>query len=511
MSAESEIVRRLRESESRAALFESIMESMGESVLVVDRDGKEVFGNRELRRFRGEVSDGGDLNAWRQPAVMTISDATGRPLPPEDWPVARALRNDYATNFEIRVVGMAHVPPGQEVVLAISTRSLKDSAGNIEGAVIVTRDITSVRQTEDKLRQSQKLETIGQLTGGIAHDFNNVLAAVLNAAEVVRRGVAGNARLEHAASMIEKAALRGADLTKHLLAFARKQSLNPVATDVTALVDEALLLLRPALGATIDVKVDSTGALYALADPGLLTSALLNLCINARDAMGDRGGALTISLGEAGGMVEITVADTGSGMSPETLSRAVEPFFTTKDIGKGSGLGLSMVFGFAKQSGGDLRIESELGKGTRITILLPVAVAPSSGSAPPEPHPLAPRPIRVLVVDDDELVRDALCMQLTDAGFTTIQAQDGPAALALIDAGIEFDLLFTDMVMPRGMSGVTLAEHVRTRKPDVRVIISTGYVEKELPEGGPNWQLLRKPYTSGALFTVLQNVMLDRR
>jgi CheY-like chemotaxis protein len=210
-------------------------------------------------------------------------------------------------------------------------------------------------------------------------------------------------------------------------------------------------------------------------------------------------------------MVAIAVADTGSGMSPETLSRAVEPFFTTKDIGKGSGLGLSMVFGFAKQSGGDLRIESELGKGTRITILLPAARAPSSGSAPSEPHPPAPRAIRVLVVDDDELVRDALCMQLTDAGFTTIQAQDGPAALALIDAGIEFDLLFTDMVMPHGMSGVTLAEQVRTRRPDVCVIVSTGYVEKELPEGGPNWQLLRKPYTSGALFTVLQNVMLDRR
>lgn len=493
----------------REALFESIIENMGESVLVLDRHGRQVFGNKMLRIFSGEDASTEDRDRWRAPGAIKIFDAEGRELAPTDWPVARALRGDYQDNFEIRVHGMAHRTG--ETILLTSTRSLVNREGRIEGAVVVTRDITTVRQTEENLQQSQKLETIGQLTGGIAHDFNNVLAAILSAAEVLRRGVAGDDRLDLAASTIEKAALRGADLTRHLLAFARKQTLAPVAIDLNALVEETRQLLRPALGATIQVNVREARGVYALADPSQVTSALLNLCVNARDAMGEAGGAITISLAEEGGFALLTVADNGAGMSPEVLRRACEPFFTTKGVGKGSGLGLSMVYGFAQQSGGDLRIKSEIGRGTTVTLMLPRAAAPAPVAPKPEELDVPQGALRVLVVDDDELARDAVCMLLADAGFSAIAATSGPDAMGLIDQGLAFDLLLTDMVMPQGMSGLALAEAVRQRRPNVRTIVSTGYVDKELPEPGPGWAVLRKPYTSAELFGALRAVMLGGR
>lgn len=495
----------LHDLERRAALFESILESMGESVLLVDRNGKEIYGNKELRRFRGQTSEGADLDAWRRPDRLEIFDVEGNKLPPEDWPVARALRGDFKTNFEIRVRGMAHTP--NEVILAISTRSVVDAKGEIEGAVIVTRDITFERQTELQLQQSQKLETIGQLTGGIAHDFNNMLAAILSAAEVIQRGAQGDARLELAASTIEKAALRGANLTRHLLAFARRQTLQPSAANVNVLVEEALTLARPALGATIEVGVRSSGEAFALVDPTQLTAALLNLCINARDAMAERGGALTISVDTPPGSetVRIAVKDTGAGMSVETIGRAVEPFFTTKGVGKGTGLGLSMVFGFARQSGGDLQIESAVGQGTTMTLILPRA-APHASASASATTPIVERRIRLLVVDDDDLVRQALALQLKDAGFEVVAVSDGRAALARIAEGLQFDVLLTDIVMPHGMNGIALAEAVMHLRPDARILLSTGYADKEMPDT-VQWPMLRKPYTSAELHAALREVM----
>src|SRR5262249_31867054 len=356
--------------------------------------------------------------------------------------------------------------------------SLVDALGQIEGAVIVTRDITAERKTQQQLQQSQKLETIGQLTGGVAHDFNNMLAAILSSAEVLSRGVRGDARLEQASATIEKASLRGADLTRHLLAFARKQTLQPVATDINALVQEALSLARPALGATIDILVVSSGEAYALVDPSQLTSALLNLCVNAREAMGDEGGALTISIETPHGAetVRIVVEDTGCGMSPEIAARAIEPFFTTKGHGKGTGLGLSMVFGFARQSGGDLWIESAVGKGTTMTMLLPRTAAPAP-KALARGFQTVDQRLRILVVDDDDLVRQALALQLTDGGFEALAVRDGPEALKSIDNGLAFDLLLTDVVMPHGMSGVALAQEVLKRRPEARILLSTGFAD----------------------------------
>lgn len=507
----------LRDAERRAALFAAVLDSMGESVLVVDRNGKEVWGNRELRRFRGEEPRPGEaLDDWRTSAHMKIFDKDGHELPPDEWPVARALRGDYKTNFEIRVQGMRHTT--EEVVLAISSRSLKNAEGVIEGAVITTRDITSVRHTEDQLRQSQKLETIGQLTGGIAHDFNNMLAAIFSSVEVLRRGVAGNLRLETAVDLIDRASARGADLTRHLLAFARKQTLQPTKVDVRGLVEETMLLMRPALGAAIEIETEFPDeTLYAYVDGPQLLTALLNLCINARDAMSGCG-KLVVSIARThltaasgplceGSYVRIAVSDSGSGMSEEVRRRAVEPFFSTKGPG-GTGLGLSMVFGFARQSGGDLNIESELGKGATMTLLLPAASAPTEARANASAPAKLDEKIRVLLVDDDQLVRDALALQLSDAGFETIAANDAIHALEFVESGLEFDLLLTDMVMPRGMNGAELAAEVRKRVPHVRAILSTGYSEHEVATEGT--LLLRKPYTTQQLFAALRTVFLER-
>jgi signal transduction histidine kinase len=501
----------LGDAERRAALFASVLDSMGESVLVVDKDGKEVYGNRELRRFRGETPrPGEDLDSWRSPEQMKIFDKDGVELAPQDWPVARALRGDFKTNFEIRVQGMRHTD--DEVILSISTRSLLNTGGGIEGAVIVTRDISSVRQTEAQLRQSQKLETIGQLTGGIAHDFNNMLAAIFASAEVLSKAVSETPRLAMAVDLIDRAARRGADLTRHLLAFARKQTLQPAEVDASALVRETMVLARPALGAAIEIEqILPEPPLYAHVDAAQLASALLNLCINARDAMG-AGGKVVIKVAPeavasptatlaAGEYVKISVSDTGCGMSEQVRARAIEPFFTTKDAGKGSGLGLSMVFGFARQSGGDLEIDSQAGVGTKMSLVLPRAWPHAGAPTQALTDKALERGLRVLLVDDHDVLRDALALQLEEEGFEVVSAVDGQHALELVDAGLAFDVLLTDLVMPRGMNGAELAALVGARKPGVRAILSTGYAEQEVAK---DVFLLRKPYTTQQLFDALR-------
>jgi len=487
----------------KAALFETIINSMSEHVLVVDRTGEVIFGNVSQRRHLEGASSPRTSQEWNEGYAIYTADGS-RKLEFSEWPLSRALRGDFIESIELR----ARFPGRPDSIFLLSSRPLIDEAtGELEGAIFVSRDITAMRRTEEELRHSQKLETIGHLTGGIAHDFNNVLAAVLNSSEVLMRAVAGNERLERAASTIERAALRGAELTRHLLAFARRQTLSPKPIDLDLLLADALMLIRPAIGAMIDISVDAQPKVCAFADPVQLTSALLNLCVNARDAMSGQG-VLTIEVREANGLVEVSVSDTGCGMSPEVRRRAVEPFFTTKEVGKGSGLGLSMVYGFAQQSGGDLRIESDVGIGARITLVLPKAAAPAASVAAPQRSAEAPvQPMRVLVVDDDAMVREALCLHLSSAGFQTEAAEDGPTALAMIEAGLSFDLLLTDMVMPRGMTGLALAEHLRASRPGTRVIISTGYVEDELPDAGPNWLLLRKPYTSEELFAAMRRAV----
>jgi signal transduction histidine kinase/CheY-like chemotaxis protein len=451
----------LERANERAALFESIIQSMGESVLVVDRDGKEVYANKELYRFRGEVREGQDLNTWRNPEVMKISDAYGVELPPEQWPVARALRGDYADSFEIRVRGMAHRPG--ETVLSISTRSLVDVAGQIVGAVIVTRDITS-------------------------------MTVVLGNSEILAERLADQPALRQLAETTLTVAERGAELTHRLLAFSRRQPLVPKSVEVNALIAGMRELLQRTLSEQVEVRVEASEGLWsALVDSSQLESAVLNLCINARDAM-PQGGRLTIETAnvyldenyaaqhselDPGEFVMIAVSDTGVGIAAENLGKVFEPFFTTKEVGKGTGLGLSMVYGFVKQSRGHVRVYSEQGIGTVVKMFLPRSErTPDVFERQATLLTNLRGSERILLVEDDDFVRAHAERVLEALGYDVTAAPNGPAALELLRGDGAFDLLFTDIVMPGGMTGKILAEQAVTMRPSLKVLYASGYTQK---------------------------------
>ncbi|MET3908544.1 PAS domain S-box-containing protein [Bradyrhizobium sp. S3.3.6] len=371
-------------------------------------------------------------------------------------------------------------------------------------------DLTSQHETEERLRQSQKMDAIGQLTGGVAHDFNNVLTVITGTIEIIQEGLAEKPELAAIAQLIDDAASRGAEITSQLLTFARRQPLEPREIDVNGLVLETAKLLRPILGEHVEIVTRlADDARLAMADPSQLSSAIVNLAVNARDAMPD-GGRLTLETanreldstgngdGDAGSYVMVAVADTGHGIPADIRDRVFEPFFTTKGVGRGTGLGLSMVYGFAKQTGGTVAIESEEGRGTVMRLFLPR----SAGEAAARTGPVAaPAPARgretILVVEDDPLVQGYVIAQLGSLGYRTLTASDGASALALVDQGVSFDLLFTDIIMPGGMNGRELAEAVRLRRPRVRVLYTSGYSDNTIVHEGhldPGVALLQKPY-----------------
>ncbi|WP_375383576.1 ATP-binding protein [uncultured Sphingomonas sp.] len=378
----------------------------------------------------------------------------------------------------------------------------------------VAAAVTECQQANDALRQSQKMEAVGQLTGGIAHDFNNLLQIVTGNLETLsRRLPADDLRLRRAADNAMSGAQRAATLTQRLLAFARRQPLAPKPLDPNHLVDGMFDLMRRTLGETVSIDARLAPNLWRVeADANQLENALLNLAVNARDAM-PPGGTLTIStangiVGEAdadedatpGHYVSLAVCDTGSGMSEETMSRVFEPFFTTKEVGKGTGLGLSMVYGFVKQSGGHLRIESSLGRGTTVTLYLPKFTGPliaekvfEVGEAPPA----LPGEV-VLVVEDDPDVRAHTCEVLSELGYAVIAVADGPAANEIIDSQTRIDLVFTDVVLTGPLNGHEIALHARSVRPDTPVLFTSGYAREaiikneRLMEGV---QLLAKPFS----------------
>jgi signal transduction histidine kinase/CheY-like chemotaxis protein len=364
-------------------------------------------------------------------------------------------------------------------------------------------------RTEDQLRQLQKLESIGQLTGGVAHDFNNLLTAVLGNLELLRKRLPHDPATERLLDGATQGAQRGAALTQRLLAFARRQALQPRPTDLADLVRGLADLLYRSLGPAIEIAFDLPAGLPpASADPNQIELALLNLAVNARDAMSD-GGTLTISLSleqapaardlAAGRYVRLCVSDTGCGMDPQTLSRAIEPFFSTKEVGKGTGLGLSMIHGLALQLKGALRLLSDVGRGTRAELWLPVAsgaAAPAAPDSQPEAS-VSKRRLTLLFVDDDFLISLSTAALLEDLGHDVIKASSGAAALDVLKSGKPIDLLITDYAMP-GMTGVQLAEAARKLKPDLPILLATGYADLparakvELPR-------LSKPYQQNQL------------
>jgi nitrogen-specific signal transduction histidine kinase len=387
-------------------------------------------------------------------------------------------------------------------------------------------DVTSERALEETLRRSQRMEALGQLTGGLAHDFNNLLTVILGNAEMLVEALGHDEQLRGLADMTRMAAERGSELTSRLLAFARRQPLDPRPTDVNRLISGLDGLLRRTLGEHVEVEIVHGGGLWpALVDGAQLESAVLNLCINARDAM-PGGGRLTIELANAhldiayadlhdevvpGQYVLVAVSDTGVGMSAETTERAFDPFFTTKSAGGGSGLGLSMVHGFIKQSQGHVKIYSELGEGTTVKLYLPRAARGAAAlESRPTPAPTLAGSERILLVEDDELVREHVADQLRDLGYQVTAAADGQAALVELRSDAPFDLLFTDVVMPGGISGRQLADEAQRLRPGLPVLFTSGYTENAIVHQGrldPGVQLLQKPYRRGDLAMKLRKVL----
>lgn len=381
---------------------------------------------------------------------------------------------------------------------------------------------------EDALRQSQKMEAVGQLTGGIAHDFNNLLTGIGGSLEIIQRRIAQGryADVNRYIEAAQGAARRAAALTHRLLAFSRRQTLDPRPTDANELVSGMEDLISRTVGPSVIVETMLTPDLNStLVDPSQLENALLNLCINARDAMPD-GGRIVIETQnrhldaqagrerdiEPGDYVCVSVSDTGTGMSSDTIARAFEPFFTTKPIGSGTGLGLSMIYGFARQSGGQVRIHSKLGSGTTVTLYLPSNE--NAAVIEPSPIPLSKAPRAeggetVLVVDDEEPIRMLVADTLNELGYTVLEAADGPSALRILTTHHHVDLLVTDVGLP-GMNGRQLADAARATRPGLNVIFITGYAENAVLNHGhlePGMQVITKPFAMDALASRIKGMI----
>jgi len=383
----------------------------------------------------------------------------------------------------------------------------------------------AIADLNQKLSQSQKMEAMGQLTGGVAHDFNNLLTVILGNAEHLADSLAANKELHRIAGDIATAAERGSDLTRSLLAFARKQPLQPRDLDIGGKILDMEALLRRTLGGHIECSFTLEPDLWMTSvDPGQLATALLNLVLNARDALPD-GGKLTVevrntSLGESdldvngeprpGDYVMVAVTDTGTGMTAEVASRAFEPFFTTKEVGKGTGLGLSMVYGFVRQSGGLVQMQSEPGDGSVVRLFFPRLATPPTADPRPAERITAPDGSEtILVVEDDDMVRAYVESELKALGYNVIARSNGPAALDLLRQAGHIDLLFTDVVMPGGMFGPELARQATALRPGLKVLFTSGYSQNpvKMPDGVGDARVLTKPFRRKDLAAMLRSAL----
>jgi PAS domain S-box-containing protein len=491
----------------------------------------------------------------QMPALISLKDAQGRyVLANEGFEAMTGVRREDIigkTTFDLgmdedsaaSIVAMDNsvldtggtIVEDGEIVTATGhhTRSvtkfpIRDSRGKVSGVATVSVDITARKSVEEQLRQAQKMEVIGQLTGGVAHDFNNLLGVIVGNLDFLEESLEGGESDQR--QFVEtalKAAVRGAELTNRLLAFSRKQALNPEPVDLNVLVNGLSGLITRTLGETVAVLTFPAAELEVVKiDSGQLEAALLNLTVNARQAMPE-GGQLTIETGnveldreyaaqheevEPGMYAMLAVSDTGIGMTADALKQAFEPFFTTKEIGEGSGLGLSMVFGFVKQSGGHISIYSELGEGTTVKLYFPVTGSESLPDVEPaksQPQPAGADEL-VLVVEDDPDLRALAVKAVSSLGYAVTEAADAQAALALLDQGVPADLLFTDVVLPRGMNGVALAAEARLRRPNLRVLYTSGYTENAVVHNGildEGVELLAKPYRREELARRLRQIL----
>ena len=413
---------------------------------------------------------------------------------------------------------------GKEIRVELSVAALRQRDRYVFNGFI--RDLTEKIAADERRHQSQRMEAVGQLTGGIAHDFNNILTVITGTIEILEDCLAEDPQLAAFAGMIDDAAARGAELTQRLLAFARRQPLQPRTTDINALVVDTVKLLRPTLGEHVEIEsVLDRDTWTAMVDPSQLATALINLALNARDAM-PGGGTLVletrnVQLDDAcvseqsdvppGAYAMIAVSDTGHGIPAAIRDKVFDPFFTTKAFGKGTGLGLSMVYGFVKQSNGHIKISSEEGHGTTIRIYLPRAGDGAAAAADVRPAlAIEGGTATILVVEDDPLVRHYVAAQLASLGYTALTATDSDEALARIDDGERFDLLLTDVIMPGGRNGRQLADEAARRRPSLKVLFTSGYSEDAIAHQGrldPGVLLLAKPYRKADLARMVRRAL----
>jgi PAS domain S-box-containing protein len=525
----------VRESEAR---FRLLAQSMPNHVWTSKPDGKLNWFNDRVYEYGGSAPGSLDGDGW---AVLVHPDDIH--FAAAVWAAARENGKEYEVRFRLRRHDGAY---RWHIARAVPIR---DAIGNVDYWVGTNTDIEDQKAAESKLselamtleqrveertsellkaqealRQSQKMETIGNLTGGVAHDFNNLLQVISGNLQLLSKDVAGNDRAERRVNNAMFGVSRGAKLASQLLAFGRRSALEPKVVNIGRFVSGMDELLRRTLGESVEVETIVSGGLWnTYIDPTQIENAILNLAINARDAMSGSG-KLTVEVGNAflddayvqdidvvaGQYVLLAVTDTGSGMSPEIMEKVFEPFFSTKPVGKGTGLGLSMVYGFVKQSGGHVKLYSEVGAGTTVKVYLPRANESEDIVSPADQEDAVGGRETILVVEDDDEVRSTVIETLRELGYKVLSANNASAALAVIESGTNVDLLFTDVVMPGALMSSDLAKKAKQLLPKISILFTSGYTVNSIVHGGKldaGLELLSKPYSREMLARKIRLVL----
>lgn len=518
--------------------YRVLIEQIQEGAVTLTQDGTVLYCNRRLALFLGTAQERVVGHALRpytltdQKAAFDRLLAEGLQAPSRgEVTLVAADGTQVPVLISLSPLGGNDGPPLLCGVLTDLTeqklrlRELAEANARLEG------EISERERVEDVLRQSQKMEAVGQLTGGLAHDFNNLLTGIIGALELLDSRIAQGRFKEvgRYVGLARDAANRAAALTHRLLAFSRRQTLDPKTTDVNRLMNGMEELIRRTVGPSVELRMIAADDLWStLVDPSQLENALLNLCLNARDAMPD-GGRLTVETANRvidrrvaqmydlpeGRYVTLCVSDTGTGMPPNVIAKAFDPFFTTKPLGMGTGLGLSMIYGFTRQSGGQVRIHSEVGRGSNISVYLPrhggdlapMQIAPELVDAP-----RAESGQTVLVVDDERTVRLLVTEVLEDLGYRAIEAADGAGGLLILQSDVRVDLLVTDVGLPGGINGRQVADAARVTRPELKVLFITGYAENAVLDHGhlePGMHVLTKPFAMEALASRISSLIVN--
>jgi len=514
--------RRAAEQELRASeeRFRHLVQSVTDyAIYMLDPDGHVSSWNPGAERFKGYSAD--EIRGEHFSRFYTPEDREAG-IPRLALETARREGRFEAEGWRVR-------KDGSRFWASVIIDPVRNDDGELIGFAKVTRDLTEKRAIEEQLRQSQKMEAVGQLTGGLAHDFNNLLTGISGSLEMIETRIAQGRtnELERYVLAAQGAIRRAAALTHRLLAFSRRQTLDPKPTNVNRLLAGLEELVRRTMGPAIDVEVVGASGLWpTLVDPNQLENAVLNLCINARDAMPD-GGRLTIETTNkwlddraarkhdlpVGQYVSVCVTDTGTGMTPDVIAKAFDPFFTTKPLGEGTGLGLSMIYGFARQSGGQVRIYSEVGQGTTMCIYLPrhdeEALGEEEAEGRSSTAPAGEGEV-VLVIDDEPTIRMLIAEVLAELGYAVIEAHDGPAGLKVLESNARVDLLITDVGLPGGINGRQVADAARLTRPELKVLFVTGYAENAVigrTRLAPGMYVLSKPFQMEVLAARIREII----